>query len=66
MGLFRSGRKLDLEEAPADVFPHCPHCKQELRRIWCKSKGLGLIEHRQFLLCPHCRAFLGFGNINVL
>ncbi len=56
--------KLDLEEAPADVWPICPHCKQELKVVWVKSKGLGFIEHKQFLLCPHCRCFLGFGNIN--
>lgn len=56
-------KKLDIVEAPDDVWPICPHCKEELRFIWVKSKGAGFIERKQFLLCPECRAFLGFGNI---
>jgi hypothetical protein len=59
-----SRKKLDVVEAPDDVFPICPHCKAELEYIYVKTKGLGFIERRQFLMCPHCRAFLGFGNIN--
>jgi uncharacterized protein with PIN domain len=58
--------RLDLKEAPDDVFPVCPHCKKELSFIWVKSKGLGFVEKKQFLLCPHCRTFLGFGNINFM
>ena len=57
-------KKLDLIEAPEDVFPICPHCQEELHEIWVKTKGLGIIECKKFLLCPHCRSFLGFGNIN--
>lgn len=57
-------KKLDFEEAPADVWPICPHCKEALKVIWVKSKGLGIVERKQCLLCPHCRCFLGFGNIN--
>ena len=57
-------KQLDIQEAPDDVWPICPHCKQELKFIWVKSKGIGFIERKQFLLCPHCRSFLGFGNIN--
>lgn len=57
-------KKLDIQEAPDDVWPICPHCKKELEFIWVKSKGIGFIERKQFLLCPHCRSFLGFGNIN--
>jgi hypothetical protein len=56
--------KLDLQEAPDDVWPICPHCKAELRFVWVKTKGWGIVECKQFLLCPHCRSFLGFGNIN--
>ncbi len=56
--------KLDLVEAPQEIFPLCPHCHTELHFIWAKTKGLGFIERKQFLLCPHCRAFLGFGNFN--
>lgn len=57
-------KKLDVQEAPADIWPICPHCKSELKFIWVKSKGIGFIEKKQFLLCPHCRSFLGFGNIS--
>ena len=57
-------KKLDIQEAPDDVWPVCPHCKNELKFIWVKSKGIGFIERKQFLLCPHCRSFLGFGNIS--
>ena len=59
-------KKLDLKEAPEDVWPICPRCKKELQFIWVKSKGLGFVERKQFLLCPHCRCFLGFGNINFM
>ena len=64
MGFFDGTPSLDITEAPDEVFPICPHCQHELRYIWVKSKGLGIIEQKQFLLCPHCRSFLGFGNIN--
>jgi uncharacterized protein YbaR (Trm112 family) len=57
-------RKLDVQEAPDDVLPICPYCKKELKSIWVKTKGMGFIERKQFLLCPHCRAFLGFSSIN--
>ena len=56
--------KLDLEEAPSDVNPVCPHCQKELEFIWVKSKGLGFFQKKQFLLCPHCRAFLAYGSFN--
>jgi hypothetical protein len=54
--------KLDVQVAPDDVWPICPHCREELRLLWMKRKGLGIIEQKQFVFCPHCRAFLGFGN----
>jgi hypothetical protein len=51
---------IEIEEAPEAVVPICPHCKSELRRLWCKSRGLGGISQKQILLCPECRAFLGY------
>lgn len=33
-------KKLDIQEAPDDVWPICPHCKKELKFIWVKSKGI--------------------------
>lgn len=56
--------KLDLVEAPPDVWPICPHCKQELRYLHVKTKGMGFIERKQFVFCPHCRSFLAYGNMN--
>ena len=56
--------KLDVQEAPEEVWPVCPHCKDELHFIWVKSKGLGVLKCKQFLICPHCRSFLGYGVFN--
>ena len=56
--------KLDIREAPADLWPLCPHCKEELRYIWAKSKGMGFLQKKQFLICPHCRSFLSYGTFN--
>ena len=52
------------EEAPKDIYPICPHCKEVLSKIWIKKKGMGIIEQKQVLLCPHCKAFLGYGSVN--
>jgi uncharacterized protein with PIN domain len=57
---------LNLQKAPDDVLPLCPHCKKELTFLWVKEKGVGLIEKQKFLLCPHCRALLGYGSINFI
>jgi hypothetical protein len=59
MAIFRFAG-IELEEAPEAVVPVCPHCKAELRRLWCKSRGLGGVAQKQILLCPECRAFLGY------
>ena len=52
---------IEFEEAPEQAVPLCPTCKVELRRVWAKTKGLGGISQKQILMCPHCRAFLGYG-----
>ena len=54
-----------IENAPHDVVPKCPHCHEELGTIWIKSKGIGIIEQKQLILCPHCKSFLGFGMFSV-
>ena len=56
---------MKIEEAPPDAIPKCPHCKEDLRKIWIKTKGLGFIEQKQIILCPHCRAFLGYGTFSL-
>jgi len=50
----------ELEDAPSGVRPVCGYCKQELRKIWRYTRELGLGDE-QLLICPHCRAVLGFG-----
>jgi hypothetical protein len=61
MGKFEG---IKIEEAPSEVVPKCPHCHEELSTIWIKAKGLGWIEQKQILLCPHCQAFLGYGSFS--
>ncbi len=61
----KSQRTLKVEDAPDDVLPICPHCHKELETLWIKTKGLGIIEQKQIILCPHCRAFLGYGCVSV-
>ena len=61
MGLTEFGG-MRIEKAPEDAVPICPHCKGELRTVWIKTKGLGIIGQKQVLMCPHCRAFLGYAH----
>jgi len=50
-----------IEEAPEGTIPNCPFCRKELDKIWIKKKGIGIMEQKQVLMCPHCRALLGYG-----
>ncbi len=52
---------IEFEDAPKKAVPVCPSCKSELRRIWVKAKGVGGVSQKHILMCPHCRAFLGYG-----
>ena len=61
MGIF-SFDNVKIEEAPKDVVPKCPKCDTELDTVWIKFKGTGIIEQKQIIMCPHCRALLGFGH----
>jgi uncharacterized protein YbaR (Trm112 family) len=54
---------LELEEAPEHVAPVCPTCKVDLQRLWTKTRGVGGVSQKQILMCPHCRAFLGYGMV---
>ena len=56
---------IKVAEAPADVVPKCPHCGETLGTIWIKTKGMGIVEQKQIILCPHCHAFLGYGTFSV-
>jgi len=54
-----------IEEAPRHVVPICPKCERELEVIWLKAKGSGLIQRQEIIMCPYCKAFLGFGTMSV-
>ncbi|MFC1765281.1 hypothetical protein ACFL6U_24815 [Planctomycetota bacterium] len=59
--------KIKIEEAPDDVIPKCPHCKEELRRVWLKKRGIGFLgsAEKQFIICPHCHCLLAYGAFHV-
>lgn len=52
---------IETKEAPETAVPVCPHCKGGLNEIWIRKSGLGVMEQKQFLICPNCRALLGLG-----
>ena len=56
---------VELEEAPETARPKCPSCTHELRKLWIKKRGLGLMEQKQIIICPECECFLGFGTFSV-
>ena len=51
---------IDLDKAPKDAIPLCPHCDKELKKLWYKSEGFGGIGEKQIVMCPSCRKFLGY------
>jgi hypothetical protein len=51
---------VDLQEAPKEALPLCPHCRKELRILWYKAEGLGGFGEKQIVMCPHCRSFLSY------
>jgi hypothetical protein len=53
--------EMKVEDAPERATPKCPHCEQRLDRIWIWKKGIGILEQKQVIMCPHCEAFLGYG-----
>lgn len=52
-----------ITEAPGDALPRCPHCSEDLPEVWVKIKGLGVLEQQKILMCPHCRAVIGYGTL---
>lgn len=52
------------ETAPDHVIPKCPYCKQLLEKVWVISKGLGVIQQQQVIVCPKCESFLGYGSVS--
>lgn len=64
MGTFKF-EGVKLKEAPEKEIPKCPKCEKELNEIWIKTKGTGIVEQKQIIMCPHCNSFLGFGTMSV-
>jgi uncharacterized protein YbaR (Trm112 family) len=56
--------EVKFEKAPDEVLPKCPFCKHRLDKIWIKSKGLGIVQQQQVIICPECESFLGYGIIS--
>jgi len=56
---------IEIEEAPKHVVPKCPKCERRLDRIWIKTKGTGIVEQKQIILCPHCECLLGYGTMSL-
>ncbi|MBD3335895.1 MAG: hypothetical protein GF355_10305 [Candidatus Eisenbacteria bacterium] len=52
-----------LEEAPPGTVPKCPACNKSLEKLWIKKKGMGVLEQKQIIICPHCRVLLGYGAL---
>jgi len=57
----KSNSSIDLVEVPEGIIPKCPFCKERLRTIWIKKKGLGVLEQNQIIICPSCETLLGYG-----
>jgi hypothetical protein len=49
-------------KAPEHAVPKCPKCEKRLEVVWIKTKGLGLIEQQQLIMCPYCETLLGYGT----
>jgi hypothetical protein len=55
-------QNITIEEAPPNIFPRCPDCKNDLDKIWVKRSGLGIRGQKNILLCPFCHAFLSYSD----
>ena len=54
-----------ITDAPKNEIPKCPKCETNLKEIWIKSKGIGIVEQKQIIMCPYCKSFLGFGTFSM-
>jgi len=54
-----------IKVAPKDEIPKCPKCETNLDEIWLKTKGIGIVEQKQIVMCPYCKSFLGFGTFSI-
>ena len=54
-----------IEDAPKNVLPKCPKCGTRLDKIWIKTKGTGIVEQKQIIMCPYCESLLGYGTFSL-
>ncbi len=48
-------------EEKNDLYPICPHCGQELHKIFCRQLE-SFLGKRYIYFCPHCRKTLGVSH----
>lgn len=48
-------------EEKQTVNPICPHCKQELHKVWFQALE-GLLGKRYIYFCSSCRSVLGISH----
>ncbi|HNR69660.1 MAG TPA: hypothetical protein PKN24_16555 [bacterium] len=48
-------------EEKNDLYPVCPHCGQELKKIFCRRLQ-SFLGKRYIYFCPHCRKTLGVSH----
>ncbi|HOB97205.1 MAG TPA: hypothetical protein PKM43_00500 [Verrucomicrobiota bacterium] len=56
---------IKIEDAPKNVLPKCPKCDKRLDKIWIKTKGTGIVEQKQIVMCPYCETLLGYGTMSL-
>ena len=56
---------IEYVKAPERVVPKCPYCKQELDKVWIMTKGIGMFQRKQVIICPKCESFLGYGSVRI-
>jgi hypothetical protein len=56
---------MKLEEAPPGAVPKCPKCEKRLETVWIKTKGTGIVEQKQIIMCPYCQVLLGYGTFSL-
>ena len=48
-------------EEKSDVYPVCPHCKNEVTKVWCRLLS-GTLGKRYIYFCSICKSVLGVSH----
>lgn len=50
-----------------DVLPKCPYCQTDLKEVYVRKQGIGIIVSRcSVFFCPTCHKVLGFGESRMM